>query len=432
MFYQPYPPTPFFFLYSRLDPTITPSSYAHTRTHIFIVQTLQTAFNFEIGDFVEVVADTTPGMNILGIASATVVAFDSAKGTAKVLPCSGMEHKSEITVPAHLLRAASKTSLHEVASRGIIRAETKKRASLEAAVSDAVVEKKQVIAEKDVSIDVLHSQAEVREKTINDLRVQATLSTLEKKDLKDKAASEKREYQKKLRAESEEAMSKMQRKTDKKIERLEKEAASETADFEKHYLNSLKTLANRSMLQELEYKQTLETMVSRMKEEHGKELLAARLEERGATEMLKQPENLAKQMELANAALSRGDPDDPSLTKAGRALALKLEEQIQLKIVQAQRRADYSQEQCVRLKQEVDCLKVRAVLKDEVLEATRAELKALKQKVKRRDEQIAGLKDGTTFKKQSPEKLPGWMQEWQTDAAVSVQKVKYIHIYIGV
>ena len=159
-------------------------------------------------------------------------------------------------------------------------------------------------------------------------------------------------------------------------------------------------------------------MLSKQNQQHEEALLAKTIAERSATAKRKETEEVVKKLTLAQAALSRGDPNDPSLTKEGKALAAALEEVSQRHRVRAERQAEFHKKEAARFQKETENALLLCNLKDEYLKATKAEVKALKQKLKRRDKSLADLKDGTTFSKQSPDKLPQFLREFKEISAV--------------
>jgi hypothetical protein len=374
---------------------------------------------FQLGDEVEVIADTTPGVHSqhsCGIDRALIVEVGEQYTKVRKI---GLDRNCVTTVPNRLLSPLSKTGIQEVLSRPELREARKKRVSLEVTASEIVQDNKKVIGEKDVTINKYIDLLAAERQTNEELRAQVNTEREEKKSLKSKFLSEKREYQKELQLEYETQQQKTERKCKKKLEQLETAAARELADVERHYSISLQTLEARTRLQEYEYKASFQAMLSKQNQQHEEALLAKTIAERSATAKRKETEEVVKKLTLAQAALSRGDPNDPSLTKEGKALAAALEEVSQRHRVRAERQAEFHKQEAARIQKEAENALLLCNLKDEYLKATKAEIKALKQKLKRRDKSLGDLKDGTTFSKQSPDKLPQFLREFKEISAVS-------------
>jgi hypothetical protein len=334
--------------------------------------------------------------------------------STKVRKIGGMDRSCLTTVPNQLLSPQSKTGIQEVLSRPDLREESRKRVLVDVATSEVVEDNKKVIGEKDVAINKYIDLLAAEKKTSEELRAQVKTEVGKKNDLKTNFLSEKREYQKKLQLECEARQQRTELKCEKKLEQFEKVAASELADVERHYSISLQSLEARTRLQEYEYKASFQALLSKQNQQHEEELLAKTIAERSATAKKKETEEVVKKLTLAQAALSRGDPNDPSLTKEGKALAAALEETSQRHRVRAERQVEFHKKEASRFEKEAGDALLLCNLKDEYLKTTKAEIKALKQKLKRRDKELSNLKDGTTFSKQSPEKLPQFLREYCT------------------
>jgi hypothetical protein len=372
-----------------------------------------------LGDKVEVIADTSPGVHSqhsCGIDRAEIV--EIGEQCSKVRKIGPLDRNCLTTVPNQLLSPLSKTGLQEVLSRTELREEKKKRVLVDVVTSDVVEDNKKVIGEKDVAINKYLDLFNQERKINEELRAQVNTVVEEKNNLKSKFLSEKREYQKELQLEYETQQQKTELKCKKKLEELEAVAARELADVERHYSISLQTLEARTQLQEYEYKASFQALLSKQNQQHEEALLAKTIAERSATAKRKEIEEVVKKLTLAQAALSRGDPNDPSLTKEGKALAAALEEVSQRHRVRAERQAEFHKKEAARFQKETENALLLCNLKDEYLKATKAEVKALKQKLKRRDKSLADLKDGTTFSKQSPDKLPQFLREFKEISAV--------------
>jgi hypothetical protein len=381
---------------------------------------LSSAPPFQLGDKVEVIADTSPGVHSqhsCGIDRAEIV--EIGEQCSKVRKIGPLDRNCLTTVPNQLLSPLSKTGLQEVLSRTELREEKKKRVLVDVVTSDVVEDNKKVIGEKDVAINKYLDLFNQERKINEELRAQVNTVVEEKNNLKSKFLSEKREYQKELQLEYETQQQKTELKCKKKLEELEAVAARELADVERHYSISLQTLEARTQLQEYEYKASFQALLSKQNQQHEEALLAKTIAERSATAKRKEIEEVVKKLTLAQAALSRGDPNDPSLTKEGKALAAALEEVSQRHRVRAERQAEFHKKEAARFQKETENALLLCNLKDEYLKATKAEVKALKQKLKRRDKSLADLKDGTTFSKQSPDKLPQFLREFKEISAVS-------------